>query len=183
MSSIWRFGSEQANKEIGSRLVVSPRPLKLPESRTPCPFPEISVRGRHHPVRLSTGVISGELMDSVARFVHRYASAILRELLNITSPDGAILSDSAMKMGAILVGRKGPTFLGTNSNVTTGTPCDSTTEAWAGREMPLPLPRSPGYGKLRILDQVSHPVQERRLRVIFIVAHLWINASSNSRRR
>jgi adenylate cyclase len=46
------FRMEQANKEIGSRLVVSAEAAEAAGIRDPVPFSELPVRGRSHPVRL-----------------------------------------------------------------------------------------------------------------------------------
>ncbi len=43
---------EQANKEIGSRLVVSAEAAQAAGIRDPVPFSELPVRGRSLPVRL-----------------------------------------------------------------------------------------------------------------------------------
>ncbi len=46
------FRMEQANKEIGSRLVVSAEAAQAAGIRDPVPFSELPVRGRSLPVRL-----------------------------------------------------------------------------------------------------------------------------------
>ncbi|HVJ57164.1 MAG TPA: adenylate/guanylate cyclase domain-containing protein [Terrimicrobiaceae bacterium] len=46
------FRMEQANKEIGSRLVVSAEAAQAAGIRDSFPVSELPVRGRNHPVRL-----------------------------------------------------------------------------------------------------------------------------------